>query len=167
MANQYIDAMGQVALNQDPWDTTENSVERFCYVMQDANFNTIGVVTDASGGGRLIERYMYTPYGQRQVYTHGWLMSDLNGDGVVDAADESIVSAGADPAADLDGDGRDRGRGISHSATSRRSPRRSRQSAPMAESVRMWSTSSSPQTRTRLVRSNFVASMSMRLRWAC
>mgnify|MGYP006294570813 FL=1 len=35
------------------------------WVMQDSNYNVLGLVNNA---GRLVERYEYTPYGQRTVY---------------------------------------------------------------------------------------------------
>jgi len=44
-----------------------------------------------SGGGRLVERYEYTPYGQRTVYSHGWLRADFNQDGAVDVIDNAIL----------------------------------------------------------------------------
>jgi RHS repeat-associated protein len=44
--------------------------------------------------GRLVERYEYTPYGQRTVYSHGWSLFDINGDGAVDSAELAYVSDG-------------------------------------------------------------------------
>ncbi|HUU43284.1 MAG TPA: hypothetical protein VMX57_05860 [Planctomycetota bacterium] len=35
----------------------------------------------------LVERYEYTPYGRRTVYSRGWLLEDINDDGVVDQTD--------------------------------------------------------------------------------
>jgi len=46
--------------------------------LQDANYNVIGLVNNAGG---LVERYEYTPYGQRTVYSRGFLMTDVNDDG--------------------------------------------------------------------------------------
>jgi len=57
-------------------------------VLQDANFNTLGVV---SRTGRLIERYEYTPYGQRTVFSHGWLAGDCNDDGEVDLVELGLI----------------------------------------------------------------------------
>jgi RHS repeat-associated protein len=78
------------------------------YVMQDANYNVIGV---ASRTGRLVERYEYTPYGQRTVFTKGFLPADVNDDGRVGLGDLSVVSSnygmsGATLAqGDINGDG--------------------------------------------------------------
>jgi hypothetical protein len=66
--------------------------------------------------GRLIERYEYTPYGQRTVYTHTYFAADLDGDNDVDNVDIGIQSGnftGSVGAAggktrqqgDMDGDG--------------------------------------------------------------
>lgn len=89
---QYVDELLQIAVNQDPWNadagTTENECERFFYVCQDANYNVLGVTMSS---GRLIERYEYTPYGQRTVFSHGWLRADLNADGFVGQADLDII----------------------------------------------------------------------------
>jgi RHS repeat-associated protein len=62
----------------------ENACERFFWALQGVNFNVYGLV---SHSGDLVERYEYTPYGRRTVYSRGWLRCDLNGDGVVSSAD--------------------------------------------------------------------------------
>jgi RHS repeat-associated protein len=62
----------------------ENACERFFWALQGVNFNVYGLV---SHSGDLVERYEYTPYGRRTVYSRGWLRADLNGDGVVSSAD--------------------------------------------------------------------------------
>lgn len=74
----YVDELCQIAVNIDPnnasvGSTTENVAERFFYALQDANYNVLGVI---GKGGYLAERYEYTPYGQRTVYSHGVLSSD-------------------------------------------------------------------------------------------
>jgi len=33
-----------------------------------------------------VERYEYTPYGQRTVFSHGWIPGDVDGDGAADSA---------------------------------------------------------------------------------
>jgi len=54
------------------------------YVHQDANWNVIGL-TDL--GGRLVERYVYTPYGELTVHqSTGY--GDRDGDGTVDSVDK-------------------------------------------------------------------------------
>ena len=54
------------------------------YVHQDANWNVIGL-TDL--GGHLIERYVYTPYGELTVHqSRGY--GDRDGDSDVDATDK-------------------------------------------------------------------------------
>ncbi len=62
----YIDELVQTSLNDDPADSGEQDCESHYWVMQDANFNILGVV-DSSG--TLRERYEYTPYGERRVFT--------------------------------------------------------------------------------------------------
>jgi len=107
----YIDELVEVAINQDPTDSHEQVCERPFYAMHNARYNVLGIAIASGGGGqRLVERYEYTPYGQRQVFSHGWLLADLNGNGVVDSADYTIWNdnfGSPDPAhiADMNGDG--------------------------------------------------------------
>ncbi len=68
----YVDELVQVAANGT------------YYAMQDANYNLLGLI---DAGGRLAERYEYTPYGERTVYTHGVLYADFDADGDVDLDD--------------------------------------------------------------------------------
>ncbi len=92
----YVDELVQIGVNQDPGNAetetnSENECERFFWVLQDANYNVLGVVACF---GRLIERYEYTPYGRRTVYSHGWLAADFSGDGSVDVDhDQSLLLA--------------------------------------------------------------------------
>jgi len=59
----------------------------------------------------LAERYEYTPYGKRTVYSRGWLLGDLDDDGAAATSADQTVMTGqfgtSDPAArsDMDGDG--------------------------------------------------------------
>ena len=115
---QYIDELLQIAINQDPQNATitdnglvdsdeENLCERYFWVLQDANYNVLGLVNAA---GKLIERYEYTPYGQRTIFSHGWNIADINNDGKVSLADLTILSTewgSTDPTnpADLNGGG--------------------------------------------------------------
>lgn len=73
---------------------SENLCERHFYALPDANYNVLGMVNAA---GNLVERYSYTPYGQRTVFSHGWsilpIIEDVTGDGAVDAADRTAVEA--------------------------------------------------------------------------
>ena len=111
----YVDELVQIGINQDPSNATsgtatENVCERFFWVCQDANYNVLGVV---SPHGDLVERYEYTPYGRRRVFTRGWILADIDGDGWVDGSQQGADYAiwddesGANPAsrADLNGDG--------------------------------------------------------------
>ena len=59
----YVDELVQTSLNSNP--SGGDQCTDHLWAMQDANFNVLGVVT-ASGG--LLERYEYTPYGQRMTY---------------------------------------------------------------------------------------------------
>jgi RHS repeat-associated protein len=67
------------------------------YVHQDANWNVVGL-TDL--GGRLVERYVYRPYGEVIVHQLGGY-ADYDGDGDVDASDKSEITGltcgGANP----------------------------------------------------------------------
>ena len=62
---RYIDELVQIAVNEDPDDANESVCERDYYALTNSNFNVMGLV-DANG--ELLERYEYTPYGQRTVY---------------------------------------------------------------------------------------------------
>ena len=103
----YIDELVRVDINQDPFDSNENVAERPFYALHDAQYNLLGLV---SHSGKLVERYEYTPYGQRQVYGSGWLLADVDGDGMVDNVDLQLIDDArgtSDPAhiADISGDG--------------------------------------------------------------
>jgi RHS repeat-associated protein len=67
------------------------------YVHQDANWNVVGL-TDL--GGRLVERYAYSPYGELIVHqSTGYC--DYDGDGDVDSSDRNLIAgacAGSNPA---------------------------------------------------------------------
>ncbi len=74
----------------------------------DANWNVLGLVDRT---GVLIGRYEYSPYGQRKVFSRGWLLADMNDDGAVDISDSGLLAthwqeqATADSRWDLDGSG--------------------------------------------------------------
>jgi RHS repeat-associated protein len=125
----YVDELVQVGINRDPQNATtsydgahqENECERFFWACCDANYNVIGMVggsadiNDFGGGSYLAERYAYSPYGRRTVFSHGWLQSDVNGDGKLNIDDYGILDRWiGDPdrphrvelALDLNGDGR-------------------------------------------------------------
>lgn len=59
------------------------------YVHQDANWNVIGV---SDLGGRVVERYAYSPYGQVTVFQETGF-GDRDGDGDVDATDKGSVGS--------------------------------------------------------------------------
>ena len=59
---RYIDELVQIAANSNP--AIGNTCSGWFYAMQDANFNVLGLVNTS---GQLVERYEYTPYGQRKV----------------------------------------------------------------------------------------------------
>ena len=62
---RYVDNVLEIGINTDPADGQEDDCEDFYYPVQDANFNVVGLVDSA---GTLLERYEYTPYGERTVY---------------------------------------------------------------------------------------------------
>jgi RHS repeat-associated protein len=108
LATGYIDELIQIALNQDPQNayTTvvanrENTCERVIWAMHDASYNVLGVAlpTGASGDARgsvLIERYEYTPYGERRVYSRQLLQTDINNDFSVDLVELSELAGPSD-----------------------------------------------------------------------
>ena len=51
---------------EDPWGEGEENCDAFYYAAHDANYNVIGLF---ESDGDLLERYEYTPYGERTVYT--------------------------------------------------------------------------------------------------
>ena len=61
----YIDELVQTSINDDPADAAEDNVESHYWVLQNANYNVMMLIDDS---GTTVERYEYTPYGQRQVY---------------------------------------------------------------------------------------------------
>ena len=79
---QYVDELMLVGINQAP--LSYNQCERFFWALHDANYNVTGLV-DARGN--LVERYEYTPYGQRTIYSRGWLLADVTDDGCVTETD--------------------------------------------------------------------------------
>lgn len=59
----YVDELVQVGLNSNP--ASQDTVDSLHWAGQDSNFNVQGLV-DSSGS--LVERYEYTPYGERCVF---------------------------------------------------------------------------------------------------
>ncbi|MCC6680525.1 MAG: hypothetical protein IT445_06440 [Phycisphaeraceae bacterium] len=84
---------------------------RHFHALPNANYNIMMLVEALpSGGNRIIERYEYTPYGEREVYTHGFLLADGNRDWVVNLSDNQILGdqwghTGPNLSADYNGDG--------------------------------------------------------------
>ena len=64
--NEYIDELIQI-------NTYIDTPQSF-WAMQDANFNILGIVNES---GRQVERYEYTPYGQRTIYGRQTVLSDV------------------------------------------------------------------------------------------
>lgn len=64
-STEYIDALAQIALNDDPADVGEQDCESIYFALHNANFNVLAIVDDL---GVLTERYEYTPYGERSVF---------------------------------------------------------------------------------------------------
>ena len=71
---RYIDELVQVSINTDPADAGEDVCDANYYPMQNANFNVLGL---ADANGVLVERYEYTPYGQRTVFTKAGINDTL------------------------------------------------------------------------------------------
>ena len=70
---QYVDELVQVGVNA----FGSSDCDRYFWVTQDANFNVLGLFDPE---GDLVERYEYTPYGQRTVFSHGYMFADVNSD---------------------------------------------------------------------------------------
>ncbi len=72
LTGQYADELAQIMINGDPvndpnFDPADPEHDaRAYYPLHDANYNILGLVDGSDGD--LIERYEYTPYGQRTVY---------------------------------------------------------------------------------------------------
>ena len=67
---RYIDELLQIGINSNP--TSDNTcTDSMYWVAHDANYNVIGLFgwDDGITGVHFDERYEYTPYGQRTVYT--------------------------------------------------------------------------------------------------
>jgi hypothetical protein len=62
----YVDEAVQTAINSDPTNTSHQTCDQAYWLCQDANYNVLGLVDST---GTLQERYEYTAYGQRQVFT--------------------------------------------------------------------------------------------------
>ena len=60
----YVDELLRIDINDDPGDE-DDCLDYTYYALQDANFNVLGLV---DWYGDLVERYEYTPYGQRTIY---------------------------------------------------------------------------------------------------
>ena len=63
----YVDELVQIGINDDPTDAGEDDCETYYYAMHVANFNVLGL---ADSSGDLVERYEYSPYGQRTIYKY-------------------------------------------------------------------------------------------------
>jgi RHS repeat-associated protein len=67
----YVDELCQIGINHDPADANEGPggnqclCDSFYYGLHDPMYNVIGLVNST---GALVERYEYTPYGQRTVF---------------------------------------------------------------------------------------------------
>ncbi|WP_428936937.1 RHS repeat-associated core domain-containing protein [Fontivita pretiosa] len=56
-----------------------------------ANWNVLGLLSSLPDGGVLAERYEYSPYGNRTVLSHGWLIADMSHEGAIDATDYAMM----------------------------------------------------------------------------
>jgi RHS repeat-associated protein len=65
LAGGYIDELLENAVNEDPTDGSEQDCELRGWACHDANYNVVGFIDD---GAAVLERYEYTPYGQRVVF---------------------------------------------------------------------------------------------------
>ena len=78
----------QIGINHQNID---NTIDRKLWALTDANNSVLGIV---SATGHLLERYEYTPYGARQVYSHGYVLEgDIDFDGDCDADDLALYTA--------------------------------------------------------------------------
>ena len=69
---QYIDESIQIGINTNPGEDDDggeagmqDNCDTFYWTAQDANYNVLGLF---NSDGDLVERYEYTPYGQRTVF---------------------------------------------------------------------------------------------------
>jgi RHS repeat-associated protein len=59
----YVDELCQIGINTNP--ASQSTCNSFYYALHDPMYNVIGLVNSS---GALVERYEYTPYGQRTVF---------------------------------------------------------------------------------------------------
>jgi len=71
--NEYIDELIQINVYIDANGISNSGPVQSFWVLQDANFNVIGIVNET---GRLVERYEYTPHGERAIYGRQVILSD-------------------------------------------------------------------------------------------
>lgn len=85
----YVDELVQVAAAKSIIaDPDYRSWAWYFYPLHNANFNVMLVV---DRDGRTTERYEYTPYGERTVYSHGWHLADITRDGKVSLLDLNAI----------------------------------------------------------------------------
>ncbi len=108
----YVDELVRVSVTKSESNGADpaNAWARHYYALHDAQYNVIGLVE--GDYGRLVERYEYTPYGQRLVFSHGTgLLADVNRDGDVGPADNAAYKlkwgndTGVNDYEDMNGDG--------------------------------------------------------------
>ena len=68
----YVDEAVQIGVNDNPG--ADNTVDTFSLVLDDANFNIVGIMNDSHD---LIERREYHPYGRRQIFKQRGAGDDL------------------------------------------------------------------------------------------
>jgi len=67
---QYVDELVQIGINVGYTTEGNDDREHFFCALQDAHYNVLAVICGIDG--RLVERYEFTPYGRRTVFSHGW-----------------------------------------------------------------------------------------------
>jgi len=71
---QYIDELLAIHVPTSLTGSASNpGAKQTFWAMHDANYNVIGIVNES---GRQVERYEYTPYGQRTIYGRQTILSD-------------------------------------------------------------------------------------------
>ena len=63
--------------------------ERPFWACQDANYNVLGLLSQA---GWLTERYEYTPYGQRTIFSRNWKSCDFDGDCSTNYQESAVIA---------------------------------------------------------------------------
>ncbi len=98
---QYVDEIIQIGINTNPGEDDDggeagmqDNCDEFYWTAQDANYNVIGLF---ESDGDLVERYEYTPYGQRTVFRSAGSDDKLAMAPILESQRVDLTSGGVQP----------------------------------------------------------------------